>query len=87
MRKLTRKKNAGWSFGLRVSFLKLDKFLEILYGFWDRLVDKAEREREREICSQPLRGRSFRFGKFEMVPGSGVFCVSNLRSFKFLKKI
>ena len=45
------------------------------------------REREREKCFQPLRGRSFIFGKFEMVPGSGVFCVSDLRSFRLLEKI
>ena len=43
--------------------------------------------REGEKCSQNLRGRSFGFGKFEMVIELSVFCVSNLRSFKFLKKI
>ena len=41
--------------------------------------------REREKCSQPLRGRNF-IGAFEMVLGLGVFYVSHLRSFKFLEK-
>ena len=42
------------------------------------------KEREREKCSQTLRGRSFKSGKFEMVIGSIVFCVLDLRSFNFL---
>ena len=44
--------------------------------------DKAKREREK--CSQTLRGRSFKSGKFEMVIGSIVFCVLDLISFNFL---